>query len=61
MSDIIVIKKQNKERRAKRASVVVQPQTYIKVYETAQLAGMSVEKLVDILLTDALQRVKIEE
>lgn len=61
MNDIIVIKKQDKERRPKRASVVVQPQTYIKVYETAQLAGISVEKLVDILLTDALQRVKIEE
>ena len=55
----IIIKRVAKKGKAKRSSVVVSPETYIKVYETAQNAGISVEQLVDMLLTDALKRVKI--
>ena len=57
----IVIKRQAKERKPKRTSVIVSPQTYISVYELAQNTGITMESLVDRLLSEALKLVKIED
>ena len=57
----IVIHRRKNERKAKRTSVVVTPQTYIKIYELAQETGLTVEAIVDRLLMEALQYVKIED
>lgn len=55
----IIIKKEKRTTKAKRSSVVVSPETYIKVYTLAQETGLSVEKLVDVLLTEAMKIVKV--
>lgn len=55
----IIIKKEKRTTKAKRSSVVVSPETYVKVYMMAQETGYSVEKLVDLLLTEAMKLVKI--
>ena len=55
----IILKREKKIGKAKRSSVVVSPDTYVRVYQTAQDAGISVERLVDFLLTEALKQVKI--
>ena len=57
----IILKRQEKSRKPKRTSVVVSPNTYVKVYTLSQDLGMTMEALVDTLLVEALKRVKIEE
>lgn len=55
----IILKRSEKQRKPKRSAVAVKPATYIKVYETAQDAGITVESLVDLLLTKALEHTKV--
>ena len=55
----IILKRSEKQRKPKRSSVTVKPATYIKVYETAQDVGITVESLVDLLLTKALEHTKV--
>ena len=57
----IVLKRQSSDKKPKRSSVVVKPETYIKVYALAQELNMTVETLVDTLLREALNAVEIEE
>ncbi len=57
----IIIKRCKAERKPKRSSVVVSPETYIRVYTLAQDVGMPMEKLVDLLLREALDQVKVED
>lgn len=57
----ITLKRKPHDRKPKRASVVVSPETYIRVYELANTVNMTVEKLVDLLLTEALNAVEIED
>lgn len=59
--DKIVLKKVKEERKPKRTSVVVKPDTYVKVYKLAHEVNMSVESLVDLLLNKALENVVIED
>ena len=59
--DKIVLKKVKEERKPKRTSVVVKPDTYVKVYELAHEVNMTVESLVDLLLNKALENVVIED
>lgn len=56
----IIIKKQAQKGRMKRTSVVVKPETYVKVYELAHEVNQPVETIVDLLLTEALKHVEIQ-
>ena len=56
----IIIKKQEPTRKAKRTSVVVKPETYVKIYELAHEVNQPVETIVDLLLTEALKNVEIQ-
>ena len=57
----IVLKRETKNRKPKRTSVIVSPDTYIAVYQLAHEVGITVEQLVDRLLTEALKEVRIED
>ena len=57
----IVLKKKANARKPKRTSVIVSPETYVRVYGLAHEVGITVEALVDRLLTEALSQVRIEE
>lgn len=59
--DKIVLKRTASNKKPKRTSVVVSPNTYIRVYELAHDVNMTMEALVDKLLTEALDAVEIEE
>ena len=57
----IVLKKVKEERKPKRASVVIKPETYVKIYELAHEVNITVESLVDLLLNEALNSVEVTE
>lgn len=57
----IILKRTPLEKKNKRSAVVIQPETYIKVYELAHNINMPIEKLVDLLLTKALDAVEVED
>ena len=57
----IILKKVKEERKPKRASVVIKPDTYVKIYELAHEVNMTVESLVDLLLNEALNSVEVTE
>ena len=59
--DKIVLKKVKKEAPRKRSTVVVQPETYMKIYQLAHECGMTIEGLVDMLLNEALKNVEVED
>lgn len=56
----IILKRNPVTKRAKRSSVVVSPNTYVRIYELANEVNMTVESLVDKLLTEALNAVEID-
>jgi len=49
------------EKKNKRSAVVIQPTTYMKVYELAHEVNMPIEGLVDLLLTKALEAVEVTD
>ena len=55
------IKKVKEERKPKRTSVVIKPETYVKIYELAHEVNITVESLVDLLLNEALNSVEVTE
>ena len=57
----IVLKKVKEERKTKRTSVVIKPETYVKIYELAHEVNITVESLVDLLLNEALNSVEVTE
>ena len=57
----IILKKVKTEPPKKRSSVVVKPETYMEIYKLAHECGMTIESLVDMLLTEALKAVELEE
>lgn len=57
----IILKRNPVTKRAKRSSVVVSPNTYVRIYELANEVNMTVESLVDKLLTEALDAVEIDD
>ena len=57
----IVLKRQSIDIKPRRSSVVVKPETYVKVYTLARELNMPMETLVDTLLREALNAVEIEE
>ena len=57
----IVLKKVKEERKPKRTSVVIKPETYVKIYELAHEVNITVESLVDLLLNEALNSVEVIE
>ena len=57
----IVIQKDNTKKRPKRTSVVVSPETYVKVYELAHETGWTVEAVVELLLSEALKCVEVQD
>ena len=57
--DKIILKRVAPTTKRKRSSVVVSPDTYVRVYQLAQEVNMSVESLVDKLLTEALNSVEV--
>lgn len=57
----IILKKVKQEAPKKRSSVVVKPETYMKVYTLAHECGMTIENLVDLLLQEAIKAVEIKE
>lgn len=59
--DQIILKREEKARKPKRTAVVVSPETYIRVFALAHETGITVERLVDTLLTEALKHVKVED
>lgn len=61
MKEIVIQKSQANEKKPKRSAVVVSPNTYIRVFELAHEIGIPIEKLVDKLLTEALDAVKVVE
>ena len=44
-----------------RTSVVIKPETYVKIYELAHEVNITVESLVDLLLNEALNSVEVTE
>ncbi len=59
--DQIVLKRSETRRKPKRASVVIKPETYVRVYDLAHDIGMTVETLVDTLLKAALDSVVVTD
>lgn len=59
--DKIILKRTQTNKKPKRSAVVVSPQTYIRVYELANEVNMTMEALVDKLLTEALDAVEIAD
>lgn len=57
----IVLKKVKEKRKPKRTSVVIKPETYVKIYELAHEVNITVESLVDLLLNEALNSVEVTE
>ena len=57
----IVLKKVKEERKPKRTSVAIKPETYVKIYELAHEVNITVESLVDLLLNEALNSVEVTE
>lgn len=57
----IILKRVPVDKKPKRSSVVVSPETYVRVYELAHDLNMSMEALVDKLLTEALAAVEISD
>ncbi len=55
----IILKKSETKVPQRRASVVVQPETYTQVYKLALECGMTIEGLVDLLLQEALKAVEV--
>ena len=55
----IILKKSETKVPRRRASVVVQPETYTQVYKLALESGMTIEGLVDLLLQEALKAVEV--
>ena len=55
----IILKKSETKVPRRRASVVVQPETYTQVYKLALECGMTIEGLVDLLLQEALKAVEV--
>lgn len=56
----IVIKKQDVKSRNRRATVVVKPETYMKISELSFETNTPVETLVNTLLTEALKYVEVK-
>ena len=57
----IILKKVKEERKTKRTSVVIKPETYVKIYELAHEVNITVESLVDLLLNEALNSLEVTE
>lgn len=57
----IVLQRKPLEKKNKRSAVVIQPTTYMKVYELAHEVNMPIEGLVDLLLTKALEAVEVTD
>ncbi len=58
--DEIILKRVEQKPKKRRAAVAVKPETYEKIDEICIETGMSRESLVDLLLTRALENVRIE-
>ena len=59
--DKIKLKRVPLEKKNKRSSVVIKPETYMRVYELAHEVNMPIEGLVDLLLTKALENVEVTD
>ena len=56
----IIIKKQEKKSKERRATVVVKPETYRKIYDLSLESNTPIEDITNMLLTEALKYVEIE-
>lgn len=56
----IIIKKQNPKGKTRRATVVVKPETYKRIYELSLETNQPIETITNILLEAALENVEIE-
>lgn len=57
----IVLKRNERNKKPRRAAVVVSPETYIRIYELTNNVNMTMEALVDRLLIEAMPAVEIED
>ena len=56
----IVLKRVEQKPRKRITAVVVKPETYEKIDRICMETGMTIESLVDLLLTKALEDVELE-
>lgn len=59
--DKIIIKKQETKSKARRATVVVKPETYKRIYDISIETNQPVETITNILLEAALDNVEITD
>lgn len=59
--DKIIIKKQETKSKTRRATVVVKPETYKRIYDIAIETNQPVETITNILLEAALDNVEITD
>lgn len=56
----IVIERQTKERKRRRAAVTVKPDTYKQISDLSFETNIPIETIVEMLLTEALKYVEIK-
>lgn len=59
--DKIIIKKQTPKSKTRRAAVTVKPETYRKISDISFETNVPIESIVEVLLTEALKHIEIEE
>ncbi len=55
----IILKRSERKTKTKRHSVIVKDDTYYNLIDLQMKTGMSIESLVDTLLTEAIKSVEV--